>query len=113
MSKHTSGPWRVEKVSAVVGGGSCIPIMAGKTMVVATVGYDDDDQDMIEASWADAHLIAATPDLLSIAKRWAALNGGEWHAERHAREKAELLRDTQAAIAKASPARPSREGGGE
>lgn len=43
----------------------------------------------------------AAPDLLSIAKRWAALDGGAWHAERHAREKDELLADTRAAIAKA------------
>lgn len=50
---------------------------------------------------ANARLIAAAPDLLSIAKRWAALDGGSWHVERHAKEKGELLKDTAAAIAKA------------
>lgn len=39
-------------------------------------------------------------DLLNIAKRWAALDGGSWHVERHAREKAELLADTKALISK-------------
>ena len=52
---------------------------------------------------ANARLIAAAPDLLSIAKQWAAIDGGAWHVERHAAEKAELLADTRAAIAKAQP----------
>jgi hypothetical protein len=43
----------------------------------------------------------ASPDLLSIAKRWAALDGGAWNVERHAAEKAALLADTKAAIAEA------------
>ncbi len=46
-------------------------------------------------------LIIAAPDLLSIARRWAALDGGAWHVERHAAEKQELLADTRAAISKA------------
>jgi hypothetical protein len=46
--------------------------------------------------------IRSEPDLLSIAKRWISLDGGTWNVERHAREKAELLKDTAAAIAKAS-----------
>ncbi|MFG1401990.1 hypothetical protein [Xanthobacter sediminis] len=50
---------------------------------------------------ANARLIAAAPDLLSIAKRWSALDGGAWAVERHAREKTELLADTKAVIAKA------------
>lgn len=50
---------------------------------------------------ANARLIAAAPDLLSIAQRWAAIDGGAWHVERHASEKSELLADTKAAIAKA------------
>lgn len=43
---------------------------------------------------------ATAPDLLQIAKRWAALDSGAWHVERHASEKKKLLRDTIAAIAK-------------
>lgn len=39
-------------------------------------------------------------ELLNIAKRWAALDGGLWHVERHAREKSELLADTKALISK-------------
>jgi hypothetical protein len=52
---------------------------------------------------ADRALIAAAPDLLSIARRWAALDGGAWHVERLAGETAELLADTRTAIAKATP----------
>lgn len=47
----------------------------------------------------DAQLIAAAPDLLSIAKRWVALDGGVWNTERHSREKAELLEATKNLIA--------------
>ena len=48
---------------------------------------------------ADWRLRNAAPELLSIARRWAALDAGAWHADRHAFEKAELLADTRAAIA--------------
>lgn len=41
-------------------------------------------------------------DLLSIARRWIALDAGAWHPERHAAEKAQLTADTRAAIAKAT-----------
>lgn len=44
---------------------------------------------------------AVAPDLLSIARRWAALDGGVWNVQRYAIEKAELLADTKAAIAEA------------
>ena len=46
-----------------------------------------------------ARLIAAAPILLSIAERWAALDGGSWHVQRNANEKAELLAETITAIA--------------
>ena len=47
----------------------------------------------------DGELIAAAPGLLSLLARWAALDGGAWHVEWHAREKAELLAETRAALA--------------
>lgn len=50
-------------------------------------------------SRADGRLIAAAPELLSIAQRWRALDYGGWHPERHARDKDQLLADTDAAIA--------------
>jgi len=53
---------------------------------------------------ANATLFAASHDLLHIAKCWAALDAGAWHVERHAREKAELLSATAAAIIKATGA---------
>lgn len=54
-----------------------------------------------------AHLIAASPDLLSIAQRWAALDAGVWLADRYAAEKEQLLADTRAALSKALPAPPA------
>lgn len=50
--------------------------------------------------------MSSVGSLLSIAKRWSALDGGSWHVERHAREKDELLDDTRAAIAKATLPQP-------
>jgi len=40
-------------------------------------------------------------ELLSIARRWAALDAGAWHPTRYAAEKKELIADTEAVIAKA------------
>ena len=54
---------------------------------------------------ADARLIAAAPDLLSIAERWTALDGGAWDIQRHSRDKAELLAETRAVIQKAKESR--------
>ena len=51
-------------------------------------------------AWENARLIAAAPELLSIARRWAALDGVAWHLVRHAREREQLLRDTQAVLDK-------------
>ncbi len=42
----------------------------------------------------------AAQELLSIARRWVALDGGSWHVVRHASDKAQLLADTAAVIAK-------------
>ena len=78
------------KGSYVFEGGNCIGIC--DTDNASTAQYE-----------RNARLMASAPDLLSIAERWAALDGGAWHVERHAREKRELMEDTRAAIAKATP----------
>lgn len=39
--------------------------------------------------------------LVSIARRWVALDAGSWHPDRHAAEKKDLIADTEAAIARA------------
>ena len=49
-----------------------------------------------------AMITAAAPDLLSIARRWAAIDGGAWNVERYASERAELMTDTRAVIARAT-----------
>jgi hypothetical protein len=84
----------------------------GSKYISRVVGADGND---IRVEWftlssgpeaqANAALIVRAvnshADMLSIARRWAALDGGAWHAERYEQEKAELLADTVAAIAKA------------
>ena len=57
---------------------------------------------LLECGWKGPDELRAAPDLLSIARRWAALDAGAWHADRHTDEKAQLLADTRAAIAKAT-----------
>lgn len=52
-----------------------------------------------EAKCDRVRLSRSVADLLDIAKRWAALDGGAWHVARHAREKAHLLAFTEIAIA--------------
>lgn len=84
-TSHTPGPWTAEKSQD-----GTMWVHANRAHVAETVGK------------FNASLIAAAPDLLSIARRWAALDGGSWHVERHASDKKELLADTNAAIAKAS-----------
>ncbi len=69
-----------------------------------------EDGDIVIASYnrqipegeANAKLLAAAPELLSIAKRWAALDGSAWHLVRYEEEKRELLAATNEAIAKAT-----------
>lgn len=51
---------------------------------------------------ANARLIASVTDLLSLAERWVALDAGAWAVGRYAAEKAQLVADTRAAIAKAT-----------
>ena len=99
-TKHTAGPWvAIRSIPEEGCDGWWIKAqphaaMRGFTNDLAWVNGGQENE-------ANARLIAAAPTLLSIAKRWAALDGGRWLQERYAREKAELLADTAAAIAKA------------
>jgi hypothetical protein len=98
IQKHTPGPWRVEidKSAAQVKG---FPVIeADEYTVVGTEGiYGDVDTDM-----ANARLIAAAPELLSIVERFVALPSAAWHPERHTAEEASLMEQARATIAKAT-----------
>lgn len=89
MSAHTPGPWAVEpildKFNVYLLDESCLCIAR-------------------DCTEPNARLIAAAPELLSLAKRWTALDGGDWNVERYAREKEELLAETLEVIAKAESA---------
>lgn len=98
-AQHTKGPWRLQHLgnqeADLISGGTFMGLTGGSG---APEKYDAKDA----AEWlANAQLVVTAPDLLSIAKRWAALDAGSWHVDRHAAEKAELLADTRAAIDKA------------
>ncbi|MFG1417219.1 hypothetical protein V5F38_05320 [Xanthobacter sp. V0B-10] len=101
MSAHSPGPW--SSFNAFENRGGCFAA-DGKTLVAHLpnpLPVDTHRRPLPEEADANFRLIDAAPDLLSIAKRWAALDGGAWNVERHAAEKAELLADTKATIAKA------------
>jgi len=92
--KHTPGPW----VAVEIGQGG----PADAPMPVFEI--QSADGHAVIAEYVDAKnapVLAAAPDLLSIAQRWAALDGGDWHVARHASDKAELLADTRAAVSRA------------
>lgn len=93
MQKHTPAPWTFREVRH-----SNVP---GQRAF--TIDLNEDQEQVVDWVYeeADAKLIAAAPDLLSIALRWAALDG-QWHPDRYESEKAELLRDTKAIVAKAT-----------
>ena len=62
MSKHTSGPWKIKKRASygwVLENGS-------RHMIVDPFGGS------IETDYADVHLIAAAPEMLSMLKEYAA-----------------------------------------
>ncbi len=97
MSNHTPGPWYVQDDH-------------GKRWI-ETNGNDDTIAEIhrraskgsvysCKEAAANAHLIAAAPDLLSIAQRFLALDA-QWHPDRYESEKSELMADARAAIAKA------------
>lgn len=94
--KHTPGPFFT---TCPHGGTIYVEArLRGSTIQeVAAVGPTETP----EQQQANAKLFATAPDLLSIAKRWAALDG-QWHPDRYESEKAELLIDTRTAIAKAT-----------
>lgn len=66
------------------------------------IDFNEDQEQVVDFVYeeADAHLIAAAPDLLSIVQRFVALDA-QWHPDRHASEKDELMAEARAAIANA------------
>ncbi|MBG4420113.1 hypothetical protein [Pseudomonas aeruginosa] len=96
MSKHTPGPWGQDKWGSLQTEGGQDVLLRGITTISA-----GSDERIAEAE-ANTRLIAAAPELLSIAKRWAALDGSAWHPVRYEEEKRELLAATNEAISKAT-----------
>ncbi|MWW08597.1 hypothetical protein [Pseudomonas aeruginosa] len=99
MSKHTPGPWNVDFIDGVDGVFAAGDKRICQVNEVDIVGWNVRFRDESEAN---AKLIAAAPDLLSIAERWAALDGSAWHLVRYEEEKRELLAATNEAISKAT-----------
>ncbi|PWC69126.1 hypothetical protein TSH7_01390 [Azospirillum sp. TSH7] len=95
MQVHTPGPWLVQHEG---NGELVVWTRQPHTGALATVHSEDINGEY--PAEANARLIASAPDLLSIARRWMALNG-EWHPTRYAAEKARLIDDTRAALRKA------------
>ena len=104
MTQHTHGPWVWRGKSGSLHRVGDPPYQFGKRVLEPVYEYDSGTD--IKVSDADAALIAAAPDLLSIVQRFVALPGGAWHPERHAAEEAELMQDARTAIARAKGETP-------
>ncbi len=75
MSEHTPGPWRAEAF-----GVGCMDIWGPNREEIAAVHDNDggDDPEFYPAV-ANAHLIAAAPDLLAVVREYyEAYNGAEY-----------------------------------
>ncbi|WP_272798884.1 hypothetical protein [Sphingobium sp. AntQ-1] len=70
-----------------------------------TPRFDDFDRQYVEISGFfgehSPHTFAEAPALLAMLRRWAALEAGAWHVDRHAAEKTRLMAETRALISKA------------
>ncbi len=102
---HTPGPWRVEDDTNLVWG-ECDPddqTTFGMGYPVAECCSPRSWSKQHVPTWehrvANAHLIAAAPDLLSLVRRFIALPSGAWHPERHAAEELELEQDARRIVA--------------
>lgn len=99
---HTAGPWFVsgddqhEQPQIHADAGGMVAIATHECVMPRTE---------LEAN---ARLIAAAPELLSLLQRWRALDAGAWHAERHAGEKADLQQATDRLLAAIAQARPDQ-----
>jgi uncharacterized UPF0146 family protein len=63
MSGHTPGPWTVSCVRTRESGVPVLQILAADGKVYAHVLYSDRTTELHRASYADANLIAAAPEL--------------------------------------------------
>lgn len=70
-----------------------------------TPRFDNFDRQYVEFSGFfgehSPHTFAEAPALLAMLRRWAAMEAGSWHADRHGAEKRRLMDETRAIIAKA------------
>lgn len=103
---YTAGPWETRNaVQPDNTGGFDIAIVADGGIIAEAfknIGYGPDGRTYKSTPVeANARLIAAAPELLSIVERFIALPSGAWHPERHAADEAELMTDAAAVIAKA------------
>ncbi len=104
MSKHTPGPWFSPDGKTIKQDYRPIGLTeAAGCMIASVMGGPTSGPAFIEVAEevaANTRLIAAAPDLLSIAQRFLALDS-QWHPDRYESEKSELMAEARAAIAKA------------
>ena len=98
MSKHTKGPWWLHREYSTI----YVEGSARDARVVQEVAAVGPKEGGPVQQLADAFLIVSAPDMLGLLQEWDAIDGGVWHAERHASEKADLRRRTAQLIAKAT-----------
>ena len=93
MARNWNAPWTVERDGN--GHAGMIEVKGPRILVRGFTLATDIDRVTAEQIEDEAELIAVAPDMLSLVKRWHALEGGAWHPDRLAAEKRALERDTQ------------------
>lgn len=92
---HNPGPWRVARKDRR-------KVITEHGLMIGRATLADGRASMawpVAEAEAHARLMAAAPDLLTLLRRWVALDGGAWDVARHAADKRELTAETCAAIA--------------
>ena len=98
MNEHTHGPWSVVQHDHAI----CVQTESpdrtqfGASRYAAIGGFDRNNQDQLQEALANAHLIAAAPDLLEALQEMVEIAESQGHIAKRGR----------AAIAKATEAKP-------
>ena len=71
MTEHTPGPWSISCVRTRESGAPVLQILGADGKVYALVFYSGKTPKDHAASYADARLIAAAPDLLDVLERFS------------------------------------------
>lgn len=104
MSGHTKGPWEVARTDAgiIVRTESVKKTRAGASRYAAIGGFDRSDPEQLAEALANAHLIAAAPELLEALKALVNDFGRDGYGGEFENGECRVIDMARAAIARAT-----------